>query len=270
MRRGFVERSMANLLAAAERDVFAEEIARRDGVLQKLDARVKLPGFLALIFAVALSHRLVPIGTAFVAAIALAWVSRLHAWSFMARVWSAALLFTAVIGLPAIVLTPGVTAFALPFGLAVTEQGIRSLAFLLARVVTAATLSMLLVLSTRWAELLAALRTLRVPLTFVVILGMTYRYIFVLLQSAAELFEGRRSRRVGRLTAHAERRLMTSTAGALLTRTMDLGSEIYLAMQARGFRGEVRTLRAPEMRRGDWIALTLFLGAAAALVAVGR
>ena len=68
---------------------------------------------------------------------------------------------------------------------------------LVARVETAATLSVLLILCTPWSHVLKALRVLRVPVVFVVILGMTYRYILLLLQSAHDMFESRRSRMVG-------------------------------------------------------------------------
>jgi energy-coupling factor transporter transmembrane protein EcfT len=40
--------------------------------------------------------------------------------------------------------------------------------------------AVLLILTTRWAVPLKALRVLRVPQGFVLILGMTYRYIYVL------------------------------------------------------------------------------------------
>ena len=69
--------------------------------------------------------------------------------------------------------------------------------FYLSRAETAATLSALLVLTTPWPWVLKALRTFRCPMVLVAILGMTYRYIFVILQTAFEMFESRKSRTVG-------------------------------------------------------------------------
>jgi energy-coupling factor transporter ATP-binding protein EcfA2 len=50
---------------------------------------------------------------------------------------------------------------------------------------------------------LKALRVLRVPVVFVVILAMTYRYVFVLLWTVHDMFEARQSRLVGRLPDEA-------------------------------------------------------------------
>jgi cobalt/nickel transport system permease protein len=270
MRRGFVERSVGNLLRVSEQALFAEQAARRQGLLQSIDARAKLAGTAALIVAVTMVHRPAVLVGLFAGALFLALASRLEAWGLLARVWFAALLFTGVVVVPAIFMTPGAVVGHGPMGLAATDTGLRAAGYLLARVLTASTLSLLLVLSTRWSELLRALRAFRVPLVLVAVLAMTYRYIFVLLQTASDLFEGRRSRRIGRLTAADERRVATSTAGALLTRSMQLSEEIYLAMQARGFRGEVRILERPAMGVFDWVALAAMTLAAIAAVLVGR
>ena len=57
-----------------------------------------------------------------------------------------------------------------------------------------------MVLCTPWSYLLKALRVLRLPVVLVVVLGMTYRYIFLLLRNAHDMFTSRKSRMVGRLT----------------------------------------------------------------------
>ena len=120
---------------------------------------------------------------------------------------------------------------------------------------TAATLSVLLILCTPWSHVLKALRVLRLPVLFVVTLGMTYRYIFLFLQAAAQMFEARRSRMVGRLTPREGRRLAVATAGALLGRAIETGNEVHLAMIARGYRGEPRLLQDFRTRPRDWAAL---------------
>jgi cobalt/nickel transport system permease protein len=58
--------------------------------------------------------------------------------------------------------------------------------------------------------------------------------------------------------------------GVLLSRTFQLSSDVYLAMQARGFRGEVYVLDDFQMKGWDWAALLMFLALAAACVRLGR
>ena len=135
-------------------------------------------------------------------AVFLALASRISLRSLSTRVWIAVLVFTGTIALPAIFITPGEVAYRLPVaGLEVTWQGLKSAAFLLLRAETTATLSVLLVLTTLWAHLVKALRFFRVPVVMVVMLGMTYRYIFLLLQTAHELSEARETRQVGAMDA---------------------------------------------------------------------
>ncbi len=270
MARFFAEASTASLSRVAEEALFAERIARAPGLLQGIDPRVKLAGLGALVVAAALSHRLSAIAAVFALALLLAVASRVRPVAVLVRLWAAALGFTLVLGLPALVLTPGPVVARLPLGLAVTATGLRTLAYLVGRVETAATLSLLLVLSTRWTSLLRGLRSLGAPVVLVVILGMTHRYIFVLLQTAQDLLAGRRSRRVGKLPAAEGRRLAAATAGVLLTRSLALSDEVYLAMQSRGFRGEVHVMDDPRMRRRDWAALSAFAVAAVAVAWIGR
>jgi energy-coupling factor transporter transmembrane protein EcfT len=161
------------------------------------------------------------------------------------------LFFTGAIALPAVFLTPG-RAAATWAGITLTEPGIRSAAFLIARAETAATLSALLVLTTPWPWVLKALRTFRCPLVLVAILGMTYRYIFVILQTACDMFESRQSRTVGVLAAADRRRLAASMAGVLLSKSLQLAGDVHLAMRSRGFQGEVYLLHEFRAAAADW------------------
>jgi len=111
---------------------------------------------------------------------------------------------------------------------------------------------------------------LRVPVVLVVVLGMTYRYILLLLDAAHDMFVARRSRSVGRLPGADRRRLLAQSAGALLARSLQLSGEVFLAMQARGYRGEVFVLDDFVMRRRDWLVLASFVAAAAAAIWAGR
>jgi energy-coupling factor transporter transmembrane protein EcfT len=135
---------------------------------------------------------------------------------------------------------------------------------------TAATLTFLLVFTTPWAHVLKALRVFRVPVVAVVILGMTYRYILLLLETARGMFEARRSRTVGRLAPPDRRRLAAAGVGVLLDRSLRLSRDVYDAMQARGFRGEVHVLDEFRMGGRDWIAVAGFAVITAAAVLAGR
>jgi energy-coupling factor transporter transmembrane protein EcfT len=141
---------------------------------------------------------------------------------------------------------------------------------LIVRVETAVTLSTLLVLTTPWMHLLKALRTLLVPVEVIMLLAMTHRYVVLLSETANAMFESRQSRVVGRLNGHDQRHMMVNTGGVLLSKTLEMGNQVFLAMQARGFRGEVRLLHEFRLQARDYVAISGFAVAVAAAVVAGR
>lgn len=268
--RGVFERTLRGITEALERGLFAEEISARAGLLQSLDARVKVIAVLALLIGVSLSRSLVVIAAIYGLALALAWRSAIPTGVFIRRVWLALPFFTGLIALPALFMTPGPALAHLPLGLVITRTGMNTALFLLLRVSTSVSLTLLLILTTPWNGVLSALSVLRVPDTFILILGMTYRYIYLLLRTANDMFLSRQSRRVGRLTASEERRMLAAISGTLLSKSLNLSSEVYLAMQSRGFHGTMITLKPFKMQPRDWAWLAILLGLAAAAIALGR
>jgi cobalt/nickel transport system permease protein len=83
------------------------------------------------------------------------------------------------------------------------------------------------------------------------------------------MYTARRARTVGAETdVRSGRRLVAGSAGALFGKAHALSEEVYLAMVARGYTGNVRTLANPRVRRTDvvWCAAC---GAVAVLVLWG-
>lgn len=259
----FIERTVAKLADAFQQAAAAGTHAETRGLLQSLDPRVKLVGLFAwIVVAVSVG----PIGLTLVfllIAVVLARCSGISLRVLTTRVWLGVLVFTGMIALPAIFLTPGEPLATVPIlHWTVTRQGAHAALRLVSRAETTATLAVLLVLTTPWTQVLKALRVFRVPVVLVIILGMTHRYIFLLLQIARDGFEARRCRLVGELDARARRRLMVASAGVLLDKSLQLSEDVFAAMQARGFTGEACILDEFRMKSRDWFALTAFIGLA--------
>jgi cobalt/nickel transport system permease protein len=186
--------------------------------------------------------------------------------------------FTGVVALPALFspFSPGAPLVTLidlaspRVYLAITQPGVITTAFLLLRVGASVSVAVLLVLTTRWTTLLKALRVLRVPQVFVLILGMTYRYIYVLLHAANNMFLARTSRVVGRVSSADNRRWLTASMGALLSKSYELSDQVYLAMQSRGFRGEAQVMETIQWRAVDFLWLGVFIAVAGGAAWMGK
>ena len=276
--RGFLEKTLNGITDLLEQSMFAEEIARQPGLLQALDPRAKLVGALGLLIAVSASHSLVVIAALYFLTLPVAAASRVPMDFYLKRVWMFMPFFTGIVALPALfnVFTPGPALVTLVdlasprVYLTITQPGVVTAAFLLLRVGASVSIAVLLILTTRWATLLKALRVLHVPQAFVLILGMTYRYIYVLLHSANNMFLARKSRTVGRMAGGEDRRWLAASLGTLFSKSYELSDQVYLAMQSRGFRGEAHVMDALVWRGVDGLWLGMFLVVSAIAIWLGR
>ena len=269
MSRSFLESTTLGFAQLFTRAMLSEQIARQRGLLQSLDPRVRVVGLFSLVLAVTLCRRIGAVAALFAVAVLLAVASRVGPVTLAKRVWWVVLAFSGVIALPAIFITPG-TPVAAVAGLTITEQGLRTAGLLVLRVETAVTFTALLVLCTPWSHVLKALRTLRLPKEAIMMLAMTYRYVFLLVETATQMFESRRSRTVGTLAPAEQRHMAARTAGVLLSKSIDTSSEVYLAMQSRGFSGEVQVLPHLHATLWDYCAMLVFLLIAAVAIWMGQ
>lgn len=250
----FIERTLNDINNVLENSFFAETTARQDGLLQRLDPRGKIICLILLLLAVNFSQRIAVIAGLYSFAVLLALSSRVHLGYFLKRTWLVVLVFTGIVAIPALFLTPGQVWFTLPGGLSVTETGARSALFLLMRVGTSVSYAVLLVLSTPWNDILKALGSFHLPDEVIITLMMTYRYIHLLLHLSADMFLSRKSRILRKLSSSEGRRLMGSTSGILIGKSLQLSSEVYLAMESRGFRGTPRTMHRYRYQPADAFA----------------
>jgi cobalt/nickel transport system permease protein len=205
--------------------------------------------------------------------LAAARASRVPFGFFVKRVWLGIPFFAGIVVVPAIFFVPGPRLFDLALGpihVAPSMNGLAGAAILVSRVGVSVSLAVLLVVTTPWADVLKGLRALKVPQVFVLVLSMTYRYIFLFLHTANGILLARKSRVVGRTTGSEQRRWITGTMGNLMSRAFRMSNDVYAAMLARGFGGEVRTYATYRLRVGDVAMLVTLAAFAAAAVLVGR
>jgi len=266
-RRDFVAKTLAGLTEAIERTFFATRYARLPGLLQDLDPRVKVITFLVFLLATAMTHRLETLVGLYLLTLLLALAAKIPLGFFIKRVWVFIPLFAGTIAFPAIFnfITPGRTVatlisfsapwqwgpIRLPGEIAITEQGLRGAAFFITRVATSVSFAVLLVLTTEWMRLLKALSALRFPQVGILILGMTYRYIFLFLRVVEAMFLARRSRTVGPSNIRQQHNWIAARLGFLFGKSYHLGNEVYLAMLSRGWNGQARLLDDFHLRRRD-------------------
>ena len=273
-RIGWLEQTLGGITGNIEQAVFTEHHARSAGWLQRRDPRAKMVGLLAAILAASLTTSLAGLALLYAATLAAARASRVPFGFFVKRVWLGIPFFAGIVVVPAIFFVPG-TAGLRPGRSARSTwrrrgTGWRAPSCFVGRVGVSVSLAVLLVVTTPWADVLKSLRALKVPQVFVLVLSMTYRYIFLFLHTANGILLARKSRVVGRTSGGEQRRWITGTMGNLMSRAFKMSNDVYAAMLARGFTGEVRTYATYRLRASDLAALGGVAVVAVAAVLAGR
>jgi cobalt/nickel transport system permease protein len=117
-----------------------------------------------------------------------------------------------------------------------------------------------LISTTPFGLLLEALRKFHVPKLLVMQLGFLYRYIFVLIDESMRIRRARDFR--GAVAASVPHRLRAvgGIIGSLFVRTLERSDRVYMAMLARGYDGQNRSLSVAHFHSVDALFLVATVG----------
>jgi cobalt/nickel transport system permease protein len=233
----------------------------RESAVHQLDPRVKVLIALGFIISVALlpDGAWVAYGVAFLLVMGLSLAARLSPLTVFKR---------SLVGLPFLLAAvtvlftiPGQVLWQGPFGVTLTDGGLIRFTSIIARSLVSLQAAVWLTATTRFPDLLHALRHLKVPAILVSIIAFMYRYLFVLADEVQRLLRGRAARsgrRPGLKSGGSigwRASVTGHMAGQLLVRSLDRSERVYNAMLARGYRGEMLTMSPHMMHPVDWLAL---------------
>lgn len=180
--------------------------------------------------------------------------------------------------------TPGqslLTARVLGWDVALTDAGLIRFVSIVLKSWLSVQMAVVLTASTPFPALLQAMRSLRVPKVLVAVFGFAYRYLFVIGDEALRMLRARAARsgvpdgRNGRGSGRGgsifwRARVTGGMAGSLFIRSIERSEHIYDAMVARGYDGEVRSLRPPVLQSRDVLVVLPFTLALAAIQMLAR
>ena len=255
----FLIRNISSFTRILESVFLNYNLYQAPGILQNLDPRIKTSSCMLLIVIVGLAHNiwilLLILGITFLLGV----ISKIPAAYLFKRIFLFVPMFTLIIAIPALFITPGDPFLSISNRVIITVQGTLSSSFLFLRVTDSISLGLLLILTTPWSKILLSLRWFRLPSVIVDVLGMTYRYIFLFLHTANTMLLARRSRSLGTFSRRENRLWLTKSIAVLFAKSQHMGEEVYLAMLSRGYREESVVLYDLKMNRKDYLGLVLVL-----------
>ncbi|HSF81736.1 MAG TPA: cobalt ECF transporter T component CbiQ [Anaerolineales bacterium] len=256
---------------------FLDPYQLRHSPLHRLDPRLKFVLALAFILTAALT----PSGAWPVYILLFALVFSVTVLSDLGAAYvlkrSALALPFVLSALPVIFTTQGAPLVSFTLGgwtLTVFQPGLVRIASIALKSWISVQAAILLAASTPFPDLLMAMRAVGVPRLIVAVIGLMWRYLFVLADEALRLIRARLARsgdtgnpelrKGGSLVWRG--RVTGGMAGNLFLRAFERSDRIYMAMLSRGYDGEVRALPLPPLSPLHWIILGAGLSTLALLL----
>lgn len=258
-------------LAGLIQDGYAQwECSRRDGLLQRIDPRVKVVFMSLYLVLVSLKRTIEPQLVIMSLLALLVAASRLDMVSFYRRIGWPGFLFGVLVPLPSLLnlfsdghlIMPLIHMqrdhyfwmYRLPATVGITAEGMRGMIMLTLRITNSIALSMLVLHTTSFPDLVKALRVLRVPDSFIVVITLAYKYIFAFTRTVTDMHLAKKSRLLGAMNADQSRRWAAGRIACLFQKSQGRCEEIFKAMIARGFEHQVPLHSFPHPTRRDILA----------------
>ncbi len=212
----WLERSVAKIRDAAATAVSRERSSKQNGFLQRIDPRAKTLAFIAVSITIGfLTNAAVLVGLG-ISGLLLAASSHLNLASLLVRIAG----LTAFFGVPPLLVS--------------VAMGQHSSPMLILRLAGGLLFAALWTSTTEWRDLLKALRALRAPEFCIRGVSLTFRFLFVLLDTLAEMLVARKSRQAGGLSRSQARLYAGAGAAVLFGKSATLTEEVHMAMRSRG------------------------------------
>jgi len=256
-KHNFIERSLKGVLLFFRDAVLSAEQASCRGFLQSLDPRFKAATFLLLCSAGIITKNIYALIFLYLLTLILVAISKINLGFFIKRTWVFIPLFSLFIAVPAAfsLVSPGEPLFTFKFiglDLIITRQGLMGAVLFVSRVAVSVSLVVLLGLTTRHFALLRVLRIFKVPQIFVMVLGMSYRYIYLFMETVENTYLGIKSRTGGLIHYKKGQSLVAWNIATLWQRSFKLNADVYNAMLSRGYTGEPVLLEEFRASFKDW------------------
>jgi cobalt/nickel transport system permease protein len=282
VRASFLDKGVHHLATVIRTAYLQWETASGKGLLQGLDARVKVLSLGFFIIIVSLKRDIAPQAAIAGMVFTLAVLSRLDLLPFYRRILFFGFVFGFIVALPSslnVIVKGDVVVplihlsrpydfwiYHIPADIGLTRAGMFGVLRLTMRVVNSLSLSFLMLYTTPFTEVVRALKVFRVPDAFLMITSLTYKYIFIFARTVEEMHLAKKSRLVGAVGGAHARIWIAGRMALMFKKTQLKCEELYKAMLSRGFTGEVRLSGFGRARGRDYMAGAFMFAAGAALL----
>lgn len=113
-------------------------------------------------------------------------------------------------------------------------------------------------LTTPMIDVISVLSKLRIPSFLIELISLVYRFIFIILETSEMMFISQNSR-LGYRDIRTSYKSLGALASTLFIRSFKRANDLYTALEARGYNGELKVLEEKPQKRSYIYILTIII-----------
>jgi cobalt/nickel transport system permease protein len=271
----FLDKTLLNSSEAVKSIYIQAENAAGDNFIQKINPNLKLISLIYMAIVISIVSNLITqiLITAFVFLLFV--IARIKLFEVYRKIFFLAFVFGFIVVLPAAlnVITPGEIVFNIirlkkpfhfliyniPQNIGFTVNGFQVVAIVFLRVLNSVSFALLVVFTTPFPLFIKSFKMLGVPDTFLMIISLAYKFIFILSRTIEETYFAFKSRLSGNINSAGIRKLISGRIFFIFKRSVIIYQSTYLAMLSRGYRGKI-TLHSRRLFTSKDIVVLVVIG----------
>jgi cobalt/nickel transport system permease protein len=271
----FLDKTILSSARAIKSIYLQAENAAKKNLIYRIHPYIKLFSlmYLAVIISISGNLRAQLLATSLIFTVYL--IARLKIYHVYRKVFLLAFLFGFVVVLPASlnIITPGriilnlITfnrplhfwIYHIPQHIGFTLEGFQVVSLVFLRVLNSISVAMLIVYTTSFPSFIKSFKIIGVPDTFLMIISLAYKFIFILSRTIEETYFALKSKLVGNIRSNNIRKLVGGRIFFVFRKSMVIYENTYYAMVSRGYQGKVNMQLQEQITYKDFIALAVII-----------
>lgn len=271
----FIDKTILNSAKTVKSIYQQADCAENDNLINKINPHVKLISLIYMAFVISLVSKTSAQLLISVFIFALYIMARLKVFEVYRKIFFLAFLFGFLVVLPASlnVITTGKIIlnlftfnkpsqfwiYKIPENIGITENGIQVVLLVFLRVLNSVSLALLIVFTTPFPSFIKSFKIIGVPDTFLMIISLAYKYIFILSRTIEDTYFALKSRLTGNMKNSSLRKLISGRVFFIFKRSVVIYENTYFAMVSRGYNGNVKLHSKHHFTFTDYLTLVLII-----------
>lgn len=156
--------------------------------------------------------------------------------------------------------------YTIPQTVGITDSGIQVVGLLFMRVFNSISFAMVFVYSTSFPKLLKGFKVFFIPDTILMVINLTYKYIFILSKTIEETYFAIKSRLYGNIKDESTRKIISGRIFFIFNKSKVNYENTYQAMVSRGYSGKIKLYKEKAINSADIYYLIIFLIAGSIII----